>query len=82
MKTIDIHAHIVPDSLWRANAEGREWHGFRHEPGQGLGTMVGCGMRTVFTSNKVRYSVEERLKEMDAQKVDMQVLSIHTPFGG
>ena len=82
MKTIDIHAHIVPDSLWRANAEGREWHGFRHEPGQGLGTMVGCGMRTAFTSNKVRYSIEERLKDMDAQQVDVQVLSIHTPFGG
>ena len=82
MKTIDIHAHIVPDSLWKAIDAKREWHGFRHEAGEGLGTMVGGGMRTGFTSPKVRYTVEERLKDMDAQKVDVQVLSIHTPFVG
>ena len=39
-------------------------------------------MRTAFTSPKVRYSVEERLKDMDQQKVDVQVLSIHTPLIG
>jgi aminocarboxymuconate-semialdehyde decarboxylase len=82
MKSIDIHAHIVPDSLWKAIDGKAEWYGFRHEPGEGLGTMVGGGMRTAFTSPKVRYTVEERLKDMDAQKVDVQVLSIHTPFVG
>lgn len=82
MKTIDIHAHIVPDSLWRAVADKQEWHGYRHEPGEGLGTMVGCGMRTQFTSPKIRYTLEQRLKDMDEQKVDVQVLSIHTPFVG
>ena len=82
MKTIDIHAHIVPDSLWKAVAASRDWHGFRHEPGEGLGAMVGGGMRTGFTTPKVRYTVEERLKDMDEQKVDVQVLSIHMPFVG
>jgi aminocarboxymuconate-semialdehyde decarboxylase len=43
---------------------------------------VGGGMRTGFTSPKVRYTPEERLKDMDAQKVDVQVLSIHTPLMG
>jgi len=82
MKTIDIHAHIVPDSLWRAIEAGQEWHGFRHEPGENFGTMVACGQRTEFSSPKLRYTVEERLQDMDAQKVDVQVLSIHTPFVG
>ena len=82
MKTIDIHAHVVPDSLWKAIDAKQEWHGFRHEAGSGLGTVVGGGMRTAFTSPKVRYSVEERLKDMDQQKVDVQVLSIHTPLIG
>ncbi len=82
MKTIDIHAHVVPESLWKAIDAKKDWHGFRHEPGEGLGAMVGGGMRTGFTSPKVRYSVAERLKDMDAQKVDVQVLSIHTPFVG
>ena len=82
MKTIDIHAHVVPDSLWKAVDAKKEWHGFRHEAGEGLGTMVGGGMRTAFTSPKVRYSVEQRIKDMDEQKVDVQVLSIHTPLIG
>jgi aminocarboxymuconate-semialdehyde decarboxylase len=82
MKSIDIHAHIVPEGLWKAIEAKKEWHGFRHEPGEGLGSMVGGGMRTGFTSPKVRYNVEERLKDMDALKVDVQVLSIHTPFVG
>ena len=82
MRSIDIHAHIVPNSLWKAADAKAEWHGFRHEAGEGLGTIVGGGMRTGFTSPKVRYTVEERLKDMDAQGVDVQVLSIHMPFNG
>ena len=82
MKSIDIHAHLVPRSLWRAAEAGREWHGFRHEPGDGLGTVIGNGKRTAFSSPKVRLTPEERLADMDAQGVDVQVVSIHTPFFG
>ena len=82
MKTIDIHAHIVPDSFWRAKDAQKDWHGFKHEAGDGLGAVVACGMRTTFTTPKVRYTLEERLADMDEQKVDVQVLSIHTPFVG
>jgi aminocarboxymuconate-semialdehyde decarboxylase len=82
MKTIDIHAHLVPRSLWQAAEAKREWYGFRHEPGEGLGTMVGGGRRTSFNSPKVRFTPEERIQDMDAQKVDVQVVSIHTPFFG
>ena len=82
MKSIDIHAHLVPRSLWQAVDARREWYGFRHEPGDGLGTMLGNGKRTQFNSPKVRFTPEERLKDMDAQGVDVQVVSIHTPFFG
>jgi aminocarboxymuconate-semialdehyde decarboxylase len=82
MKTIDIHAHLVPRSLWKAADAKRDWYGFRHEPGAGLGTMVGGGKRTSFSSPKVRFTPEERIQDMDAQKVDVQVVSIHTPFFG
>ena len=82
MRTIDVHAHLVPRSLWRAADAGKDWFGFRHEPGEGVGTMVGDGKRTHFTSLKVRFAPEERLRDMDAQGVDVQVLSIHTPFFG
>ncbi len=82
MRAIDVHAHLVPQSLWRAAAAGKEWYGYRHEPGQGLGVMVGNGKRTAFSSPKVRFTTDERLKDMDAQGVDVQVVSIHTPFFG
>jgi aminocarboxymuconate-semialdehyde decarboxylase len=82
MKSIDIHAHLVPTSLWQAADARTEWYGFRHEPGDGIGSMVGGGKRTSFTSPKVRLTPEERLKDMDAQGVDVQVVSIHTPFFG
>jgi len=82
MRSIDIHAHLVPGGAWRAAAAGKDWHGYRHEPGDGLGVFVGGGRRIGFTSPKVRFTPEERLADMDGQGVDMQVLSIHTPFFG
>jgi aminocarboxymuconate-semialdehyde decarboxylase len=82
MRSIDIHAHVVPRSLWNAVDARAEWYGFRHESGEGLGTIVGGGKRTSLPTPKVRYTPEERLKDMDAQGTDVQVLSIHTPFFG
>jgi aminocarboxymuconate-semialdehyde decarboxylase len=43
---------------------------------------VAAGKRTHFSSPKVRLTPEDRLRDMDAQGVDVQVLSIHTPFFG
>src|SRR5262249_18197511 len=82
MRSIDIHAHLVPGGAWRAAAAGKDWHGYRDERGDGLGVFVGGGRRIGFTSPKVRFTPEERLADMDGQGVDMQVLSIHTPFFG
>jgi aminocarboxymuconate-semialdehyde decarboxylase len=82
MRSIDIHAHLMPAAAWRAAAAGTDWYGYRHEPGDGPGLYVGGGRRIGFTSPKVRFTPEERLADMDAQGVDMQVLSIHTPFFG
>jgi len=82
MRTIDIHAHVVPRSLLNAVDRRAEWYGFRHEPGEGLGSIVGGGRRTTLPTPKVRYTPEERLKDMDAKGTDVQVLSIHTPFFG
>ena len=82
MRTIDIHAHLVPQSLWKAVDAKAEWYGFRQEAGDKLAAVAGGGKRNTFSSPKVRYSTEERLKDMDAQGVDVQVVSIHTPFMG
>jgi aminocarboxymuconate-semialdehyde decarboxylase len=83
MKTIDIHAHVVPRSAWRAAEAKRDWYGYRYEGGDGAGAFVSsAGKRIPFSSPKVRLTPEERVKDMDAQGVDVHVVSIHTPFFG
>src|SRR5213075_2514495 len=58
-------------------------HTFHHEAGDGLGTVMSTtGKRTQFNTPKVRFTPEQRLRDMDAQGVDVQVVSIHTPLFG
>jgi aminocarboxymuconate-semialdehyde decarboxylase len=79
MRSIDIHAHLMPQCLWRAFEEGRDWYGIRHEPGDGLGMAV-SDVRRVAIPPKLRFTPEERLQDMDDQGVEVQVVSIHTPL--
>ena len=79
MRSIDIHAHLMPQCLWQTVAAGNAWYGIRHEPGDGLGAVVNQEKRIAITP-KLRFTPEERLKDMDEQGVDVQVVSIHTPF--
>jgi len=79
MRSIDIHAHLMPQSLWRTVEAGNAWYGIRYEPGEGSGVVVNQEKRVAITP-KLRFTPEERLKDMDEQGVDVQVVSIHTPF--
>src|SRR5262245_18677003 len=82
MRTIDIHAHLMPQCLWRAVDAGRDWYGTRYEPGDGLGATVTGGKKSRLPTPKVRFTPDERLRDMDAQGVDVQVVSVHTPLFG
>ena len=82
MRTIDIHAHLMPQCLWKTVDAGQAWYGIRYEPGAGLGATVRDGKRSPIQTPKLRFTPEERLQDMDAQGVDVQVISIHTPFFG
>jgi aminocarboxymuconate-semialdehyde decarboxylase len=82
MRSIDIHAHLVPQCLWKAVDAGQAWHGLRHEAGQGLESLVRPGKRITIQTPKLRFTPEERLKDMDEQGVDVQVVSVHTPLFG
>ena len=82
MRTIDIHAHLMPQCLWKTVDAGQAWHGSRYEPGTGLGAVVRDGKRIAIQSPKLRFTPEERLQDMDAQGVDVQVISIHMPLVG
>ncbi len=80
MRTIDIHAHLVPQCLWRAFDTGEAWHGIHHEAGPGAGVAVMEGRRVELGHPKIRFTPEDRLQDMNADGVDMQVVSIHTPI--
>ncbi|PYM93043.1 MAG: amidohydrolase [Candidatus Rokuibacteriota bacterium] len=82
MRSIDIHAHLMPQCLWRAVDAGRDWYGTTYEPGEGLGTTVTSGRRSRVQTPKLRFTPEERLQDMDVQGIDVQVVSIHTPLFG
>jgi aminocarboxymuconate-semialdehyde decarboxylase len=82
MRSIDIHAHLMPQCLWQTVMAGKEWYGMRYEAGEGAGVLVSQGRRSVVPSPKLRFTPEERIKDMDAQGTDVQVISIHTPLFG
>jgi aminocarboxymuconate-semialdehyde decarboxylase len=82
MRTIDVHAHLVPQALWKAVDAGAAWHGVRAVPGAGRRLVTSAGRAVPLASDKVRLTPEERLRDMDAQGVDMQVVSVHTPLFG
>jgi hypothetical protein len=66
VRTIDIHAHLMPQCLWRVVDAGGTWYGTRFEPGPGLGATVTNGRRSRVPNAKVRFAPEERLRDMDA----------------
>src|SRR5439155_385176 len=72
----------MPQCLWRTVDAGSEWYGTRFEPGEGLGATVTNGRKSRVATPKVRFTPEERLRDMDAQGIDVQVVSIHTPLFG
>ncbi|HEX2827000.1 MAG TPA: amidohydrolase family protein [Burkholderiales bacterium] len=82
MRTIDIHAHMFPRALWNAVDAKKDWYGYCHAPGPGMGFVEARGKKTTLPTPKMRYTPEERIKDMDAQGTDVQVLSIHVPFAG
>lgn len=62
MPVIDMHAHVTPERYKQAIRESGEWHGLDAVPGElGLGSFD--------------KSVTERLEDMDAQGVDMQLVT-------
>ena len=82
MRSIDIHAHLMPQCFWKTVDAGHAWYGIRYEPGDGGGFTVSQGPRSPVPTPKLRFTLEERLKDMDEQGVDVHVVSIALPLVG
>ena len=82
MRTIDIHAHLMPQCFWNAVKGGGSWYRMTHEPGGPNGVTVSNGRRDPVTSPKLLFNADQRVKDMDEQGVDVQVVSVATPMFG
>jgi aminocarboxymuconate-semialdehyde decarboxylase len=82
MRSIDIHAHLMPQCFWKTVDARQAWYGIRYEPGDGGGFTVSQGRRSPVPTPKLRFTLEERLKDMDEQGVDVHVVSIALPLVG
>ena len=81
MKSIDIHAHLVPQAMWRALDAGNEWYGIRYITPDKTDLFIKEG-KIGRIAPKVKLTPENRIEDMDAQNTDMQVVSIHTQILG
>ena len=70
MRTVDIHAHISPEGMVKAMADGRDWHGISSAE----------MLPTHEYTPRTMWSPEQRLQEMDELGVDVHVLSTNSFF--
>ena len=81
MRSIDVHAHLVPQCLLTTVDAGGEWHGLRLSTGDGPKILEGHG-RAIPLPPPLRFTPEQRIENMDQQNTDVQVVSIHMPIAG
>ena len=82
MRSIDIHAHLVPQCLWRTVDAGGNWYGIRYHTAEKNSLFIREGKVGGIQTPKVRFTPEERLEDMDQQDTEIQVASIHTQILG
>lgn len=78
IRTIDIHAHLLPQSAGRAADRGEDWFGSRIEKDANGRPLIVTGDYRVGMGAVAHWDPpEQRLKQMDAQGIDLQVLSLN-----
>ena len=96
MRSIDVHAHMSPQALWKAMETGGDWYGVSYQTGEQGEQQARQGRpldphatdkssyspeeRAEDMRVKMRFSLEERVKDMDAMGVDVHVVSISPPL--
>jgi aminocarboxymuconate-semialdehyde decarboxylase len=78
MKIIDVHAHILPQSAVKAHEQDREWFGTRitRLPNGTPGLQTG-DRKSSLGALEYWLPHRERLRFMDADGIDLQVLSLN-----
>jgi aminocarboxymuconate-semialdehyde decarboxylase len=78
---VDVHAHVIPRSALDEADTGNSWFGSMIErDGAGRPVAITNGRRMVFGSAEHFLPFHLRIERMDAQGVDIQVLSLIPPL--
>ena len=56
MRTIDTHAHLIPQCCWKTFDQGEEWYGYRYEPGGQAGFFITRRGREPLPTPKLRFT--------------------------
>ena len=80
MRSIDVHAHLTPQSFWRATEGSGTWHSITRERGAQGGEIAVVAGRRQALPPKSRWTPEERIADMDSLGVDVQVVSTYVGF--
>ena len=75
MRSIDIHAHLIPQCFWKATEGSGDWHGIRREQDPRGRELAVIGDRRAILTPKTSWTVEQRLMDMDSLGVDIHVVS-------
>ena len=75
MRSIDVHAHLVPECLRQRLYNGESWHGVTGERDSVGNLVYGLGSRRQPLNPAFSWNVEQRLGDMDSLGVDVHVIS-------
>lgn len=77
MRTIDVHAHLLPPSAMKALGADARWYGSTIELGdRGNPVLVTNGRRRALGADSHLIDLDGRIAEMDRLRVDTQMLSL------
>jgi hypothetical protein len=75
MRSIDIHAHLMPHGMLQTLYRGDTWHGVSGERNAQGRLVYGLGGRRQALTPQFAWNTAQRLADMDSLGVDMQVVS-------
>jgi aminocarboxymuconate-semialdehyde decarboxylase len=75
MRSIDIHAHLMPHCMLQALYRGDTWHGVSGERNAQGRLVYGLGGRRQALMPQFAWNTVQRLADMDSLGVDVQVVS-------
>ena len=77
MRSIDVHAHLVPKRLLDTVQAGSDWHGLTLDKDDKGTDIIRNRAERFRLDGRLQWGPEQRITDMDSLGVDMQVVSVY-----